>query len=73
MENYSDRIRRGEYRRKGARFTERDLHRMREQARALLHLEETGWLPESDKQATLNLNGGGGGRKWGQKGVFRAN
>ena len=58
MESYSDRIRRGEYRRKGARFTERDLRRMRELARALLHLEETGWLPESDKQAILDLNDG---------------
>ena len=56
--NYSDRIRCNEYRRKGARFTERDLRRMREQARALLRLEETGWLPESDKQATLDLNDG---------------
>jgi len=56
--NYSDRIRRNEYRRKGARFTERDLRRMREQARALLHLEETSWLPESGKQATLDLNDG---------------
>ena len=56
--DYSDQIRQGEYRRKGARFSERELREMREQARALLHLAATGWLPAGDKQATLDLNDG---------------
>ncbi len=47
--SYADRIRAGEYqgrKRPGARFSVRELDRMREQAEALLHLAATGWLPE---------------------------
>ena len=47
--SYADRIRQGEYYRKGARFSARELEQMREQAEALVHLAATGWLPERQR------------------------
>ena len=50
--NYADRLRDGEDTRRmqRGRFSRRELAAMREQTQALLHLAETGWLPDRRHQ-----------------------
>jgi hypothetical protein len=58
MESYADRIRRQEHeiRCKRGRFSRRELARMHEEARGLLHLAATGWLPERTEPVTRRAN-----------------